>query len=183
MLRQRLAPGMEHRRDAKLGSQVLGVAGQLPQGPGHGLEQQSVERPLVDPHAGSAQMGEGKDDVAVGNREQARLLGGQPLGPRCPLALGTVPIATGVVRELLGPTPLTDLALSPESGRAAGRNRLPDLLLLVRDLRGGAEGYPLLPHDSSYLKVRALGVGAGACRCRGRRRPRQGLRRLGCGEQ
>src|SRR5712692_11266661 len=114
-------------------------------------------------------MGEGEDEVEGRDREQERLLGGQPLGPRCPLTLRTVAIATGVVRDLLGPTTLTDLDLPPESGRAAVLNRLQDLLLLVRDMMGGAERCPILPHDISYLKVRALGVGAGACRCRGRR--------------
>jgi hypothetical protein len=57
MLGQGLAPGMEHGGDAEFGPLVFGVTGELLQGLSRGLEQQGVERPLVDPNEGIERMG------------------------------------------------------------------------------------------------------------------------------
>ena len=70
MLGQGLAPGVEHRRDADFSAQMLGIAGKLLQGLGGSLEQQVVEAPLVHADQGIELMGQGEDDVEVGNRQQ-----------------------------------------------------------------------------------------------------------------
>ena len=57
MLGQRLAPGVENRRDADFRAQVFGITGKLLQGLGGGLEQQVVEAPLVHANQGIELMG------------------------------------------------------------------------------------------------------------------------------
>jgi hypothetical protein len=70
MLRQGLPPSMEYGGDPELRSEMLRVTGKLLQGLGRGLKQQVVEGPLIDPNQGIEQMGEGKDDVEVGHRQE-----------------------------------------------------------------------------------------------------------------
>jgi hypothetical protein len=70
MLGQGLAPGVENRGNADVCAQMPGVACKLLQGLGSGLEQQVVEDTLVDANEGIEVMGQGEDDVEVGNRQQ-----------------------------------------------------------------------------------------------------------------
>lgn len=152
MLGQRLAPGMEHGGNAQFGPQVLRATGKFLEGLGGGLAQEVVERPLVAPDEGIERMGKGKDAVAGGDREQECLLGGQPLGSRCSLALGAVAMATGVISDLLRPARLADLDMPPEGRRAALRNGVQHLLLLVGDVMSGTERCPILSHDVGHLE-------------------------------
>jgi hypothetical protein len=166
MLGQRLAPSMKHGGDAKFSPQVVGITSELLQGLSGSLEQQVVERPLVDPKERIEGMGQSEDEVEVGHWQQQSLLGRQPLGPSTPLALRTVAIAAGVIADPLAPTGVTGLEVPAEGCRPTLRDSAQDLGLLVRDVRGSAERFPVLPHDIRHLKAGALRVGICACRCR-----------------
>ena len=52
MLGQRLAPGVEHGGDAEFRPQMCRILGKLLQGLRRHLEQEIVERALVDPNQG-----------------------------------------------------------------------------------------------------------------------------------
>src|SRR5712664_5001225 len=47
MMLQALVPGMEHAEEADLGAEVPGIASDLEQGRGAGVEQQVINQPLV----------------------------------------------------------------------------------------------------------------------------------------
>jgi hypothetical protein len=110
---------MEHRCDADLNSKRLRVAGKHLQGLGSSLEQQPVERLLIDAQQRVELMRQGKDDVEVGHWEQQRLLPRQPLCPGSALAFGAVTIAAGVGADPLRPTGVTSLDVPSEGCRAA----------------------------------------------------------------
>jgi hypothetical protein len=47
MMLHALVPGMEHAEEADLGAEVAGIASDLEQGRGAGVEQQVINQPLV----------------------------------------------------------------------------------------------------------------------------------------
>jgi hypothetical protein len=55
---------------------MFGVTGKLLQGLSGGLEQQVVEAPLIHTDQGIEVMGQGEDDVEVGNWQEHGLLSG-----------------------------------------------------------------------------------------------------------
>ena len=63
--------------------------------------------------------GHGEDDVEVGDRQQVPALCGDPPGLVETLALGTVPVPTGVVEGLLAAAVVADLQVPAEDRRAA----------------------------------------------------------------
>ena len=70
-----------------------------PQRSGTGAEEQIVEQPFVLEDQRAEFVWQGEDDVEVRHGQQFSRTGGQPLGARVPLALGTVPIAARVERD------------------------------------------------------------------------------------
>src|ERR1700692_1724335 len=87
---------MEHREEADLGSEMLGVEGNLQKRLGAGPEQQVVEELLVLQHQRRELVGKGKDDVEVAACEQFFLASDEPTVTSCDLTLWAMPIATGV---------------------------------------------------------------------------------------
>ena len=114
-----LAPRMKNRGHAQLGSEVLGVAGKLPQGGDHTGEQQSVQPLRIGADEGIEVVGQREDDVEVRDRKEQGLLGITPLRLRHGLALWTVTVATGAEQDATLTAALTLLAVSAESGSAA----------------------------------------------------------------
>ena len=100
---QILAPGVQHRQHAGLGTQVLGIGGHLEQGLGGGPQEQVVD----DPRIGQCDRVEGirerEDEMEIRHREQFRGAGLQPPCRGRGLAGGAVAIAAGVVGDLLMP--------------------------------------------------------------------------------
>src|ERR1700738_2515278 len=91
-----LTPGMEHREETDLRSEMLGVDGNLQKGFGAGPEQQVVEELLVLQQQWRELVGQGKDHVEVADREEFFLARREPAVTGCDLTLWAVPIATGV---------------------------------------------------------------------------------------
>ncbi len=77
-----LPPGVQDRREAKLGSQMLGIAGELFESFGHRLEEAVIEQPLMAVDHLVERMGQGEDEVEVRNRQEQGVLGRAPLGLR-----------------------------------------------------------------------------------------------------
>ena len=94
---QVLSPGVQDAEEADLGSEVLGVGGNLKHGLSGGAEEQIVEQPWIALTERVQLVGQGKDDVEVGHAEQILFAPCQPALACLGLALGTVTVATGVI--------------------------------------------------------------------------------------
>ena len=132
----RRTPGMEDRGDADAGAEVLWVGRDGDQGLGRCLEQQVVDDGLVlvgDVGDGRRQR---EHDVIVRHRQQVGLARGQPVLCRRALALRTVPVAAGVVRDLAVRALLAARDMTAERRRAAALDRRHHLQLAEADMAG-----------------------------------------------
>src|SRR5467141_3824984 len=93
------APGVQYRRDADAGSEVLRVGRDGEHRLRRGLEQQIVDHRLVLVGDVANRRRQREDDVEVGNREQLGLARRHPLARRRALALRAVPVAAAVVGD------------------------------------------------------------------------------------
>src|SRR6516162_1068842 len=78
--------------------------------------------PLVLPDQRDQRVRHAEDQVKVANRQQFPSSGAQPLLPGIGLALWTVPVSAGVVRDGLMPAAHASIAMASECGRAATRD-------------------------------------------------------------
>ena len=90
---------MEHREETDLGSEMLGVEGDLQKGFGAGPKQQIVEEFFVLEQEWRKLVGQGKDHVKVADCEQFFLASREPTATGCHLTLWAMPIATGVEHD------------------------------------------------------------------------------------
>jgi hypothetical protein len=96
---QFLIPGVQEAEKTYLSTEMLRVGGNLDQGLSAAAEQQAVNQWFVLQGQGRQLVGEGKDNMSVGRWEQFGSPCGQPTIARLALALGAVPIATGVIGD------------------------------------------------------------------------------------
>ena len=97
MQSQVLSPGVENAEEADLGSEVLGVGRNLEHGLSAGAKEQIVKQPWIALAERVQLVGQGKDDVEVGDAEQILFAPCQPSLACLGLALGTVAVATGII--------------------------------------------------------------------------------------
>lgn len=90
---------MQHGSDADLGAEMLGVGSDRHHCLGRCLEQDSVDRCLVLIGDIADRRRQREHDVIVRHRQQLGLAVGQPLLGGGTLALGTVPVATGIIGD------------------------------------------------------------------------------------
>jgi hypothetical protein len=109
------------------------VGRDLKQGLGDGAKQESLEEAWVLQPQGSESLGNGEDHVAVGYRQQFLGLLVQPAIASGRLALGTVPVATGVERDQPMSARVALFQPTPESGGAAGADVMESFPLGRRD--------------------------------------------------
>jgi hypothetical protein len=102
VVRQRRAPGVQHQRGADARAQVLGIGGDGLQHLGGHIEQQAIDGGLVLVRDVGDGRGQREDDVVILDRQQIGLPGVEPALGRAALALRAVPVAAGVVRDLIG---------------------------------------------------------------------------------
>jgi len=119
MMREGLAPGMENSQEPDGGPEVAGVGRHLQQCPGRSLEQEPIDHLRVLEGHGGQELGQGEHDVEVGDGQEVRLLGLEPLGRLTALALGTVPVPAGVVGDLPLAAVVTLLDVAPQSAGPA----------------------------------------------------------------
>jgi hypothetical protein len=98
---------------------MLGITGNGLEGLGHRLKQQGIDYTRMLQGEGTARGGESKDEMTVGHVEELAFAGRQPGRLGAPLALWAVPIATGVIADLLVATVITLGFVPAESCGAA----------------------------------------------------------------
>ena len=123
MLRERLSPRVQNRRDADRAAQVARVPAKCEERVGSRAKQECVDYARIALGEGVECVREREDDVEVRNGQQVGLASREPplLGSR--LALGTVAIATGVIGDARRTAVVTRLPMSAQDGSAAGRDR------------------------------------------------------------
>ena len=99
MMLQALVPGMEHAEEADLGAEVPGIASDLEQGRGAGVEQQVINQPLVLQGKRGQFAREGEDDMHVAGGEQLALAGFEPAHTGVALASWAMPITARIVGD------------------------------------------------------------------------------------
>jgi hypothetical protein len=82
MVLQGLTPGMEHRGDADLRAQMLGIGGDGGERLGRGAEQDCIDGGLVLEGDRTDRRRQGEDDVKVRHWQQLGLPIREPLGSR-----------------------------------------------------------------------------------------------------
>ena len=151
-----LPPAVQHRDNANPGPQVLRIGGDRGQGLGRGLEQEAVEPGLVPVGQGAEGCRQSEHHVVVGHRQQLGLARLQPgLGGR-PLALGTMPVAAGVVGDAGVGTVGAVLDVAAQLRRAAELDRAHDAPLGEAEMPrvGVAPGGPEAAEDVRHLEPR-----------------------------
>lgn len=86
-----LIPGVKDGYKAQFPSKL--VTPKLKQGPGNGLEEDIAHHGFVVEDEGVELMGQGEDDMEIGNREDLLFSGLKPTLSWYVLTLGTVPVA------------------------------------------------------------------------------------------
>src|SRR5258708_26067117 len=134
MMLQPLVPGMEHAEEADLCTEVAGIASDLEQGRGAGLEEQVVGHALVLEGEGCKFTWQGEDEVHVAGGQQFLFARLQPAQTRVRLASWAMPVAARVIgdgrRMSAGGTAI---AMAAECGGATARDREQALLMLAAD--------------------------------------------------
>jgi hypothetical protein len=122
-----LRPGVEYGREADSGTEP--PERDLLECLRHGLEEQVVGDGRRGQEDRMKHLGNGEDEVEVRNREQLDLACLDPAGFIETLTLRTMPIAAGVVGNLLVSAVIALPDVPTESGRAAARDRTQHALL------------------------------------------------------
>ena len=94
-----LSPGMEHAEEADLGTQMIRIRCDLKESCSAGSKQEGIEKLLVVEDQRSQPVGNGKDQVHVGNIQEFPLTGGQPLPAGIAETPRTMPVAAAVVGD------------------------------------------------------------------------------------
>ena len=99
MVGHRRAPAVEHGGKADAGAEMPGIGGDGEQRLGCRAEQQVVDHRLVVIGDRGDLGRQGEDQVEVADGQQIDLAGGEPVLRRRALALGTMPVAAGIVGD------------------------------------------------------------------------------------
>ena len=162
MVRQVLAPGVEHGQETDVRAEVPGVGGDLQQSFRYGAEQNAIQDPPVLESQGCQQMRQREDHMEIGNRKQFRRAVGEPLLARRALALGAMPVAAGVVGVDPMSAPVAGAPIPAENGCPAVFDRVEDApmigvqqLAILRD-----KLFPVGTDDIGHLAGRPVHHGS-----------------------
>jgi hypothetical protein len=159
-------PGVQHRRDTELRgrTQPLRIAAELEQRVGGGFHEQLEDDRAIAQRQGAQLRREREDDMKVVGRKDAPHARPDPARLREALALGTMPIATGIVRRTLVSAGGAHIEVATELCGAAAHERAHDGALVVA--QGLAQqGAEVLACDIAELR---------RCACPARRAGMQG---------
>ena len=166
MMLQPLVPGVEHAEEADFRAEVAGIASDLQQACGTGLEEQVVDDALVLEREWSEFTRQGEDEVHVASGQQFLFPRLEPAQTRVRLASGTMPVAARVIGDgRRMPAGGTAIAMAAKSRGAAARDREQDLLVLPGDPATAAldEALPGPANNIGHLQRRpvyALRIGS-----------------------
>ena len=161
MMLEPLVPGMEHTEEADLRAQVAGIASDLKQGCGAGLEEQAVDHALVLEREGSEFTRQGEDEVHVADGQQFPFACLEPAQTRVRLASWTMPVTARVIgdgrRMSAGGAAI---AMAAQCGGAAAGDREQDLLMLPGDPAAAAlhKGWTGSANNIGHLQRRPVYV-------------------------
>jgi hypothetical protein len=146
---------MEHRKKTDLGSEMLGVKGNLQKSFGAGPEQQIVEELLVLQYEWTELVRQGKHYVEVADGEQFFLASCEPAPTSRDLTLGAVAIATGVENDGTMATTGTLIAMSTQDRGTAVGDRTEHFLMRPVNPAAviGDEVFALCPYNVGHLQV------------------------------
>src|SRR5512143_2685709 len=96
---QGLSPRMQNAEEADLRTEASRIGRDFQQRTRAGFEQQAEQKLLVLPDQGHQRMGHAEHQVEIADRQQFPSPGAQPLLPCVGLALRTVAVSAGVVRD------------------------------------------------------------------------------------
>ncbi len=99
VMRERLPPSMQDRNHACFGAEMARVGADAADRLRRRLEQDVIDDSLVLQGQRRDGRRHGEDDVKIRNRQQFGAAVGEPLKPRQPLALRTMPVATGIISD------------------------------------------------------------------------------------
>ena len=97
MMVELLSPGMEHRQAAEVRPEMLGVASDVLERLCHRAKEHAVKHAGIVEAQGAEGVRQCQHHMNVGGVEHLTLPGGEPGGLGGAVALGAVPIATGVI--------------------------------------------------------------------------------------
>ena len=156
MVRQRRAPGVQHRGDADVGAEVLGIGRDLECGLGRGFEQQVVDHRLVLIGDVGDWCRQCVHHMEIPYRQQIGLAFGEPLAGSGTLTLGTVPIPAAVVGDdgVSAGLVLAAPDMAAEGCRAAALDCRHHLQLVETDVAGigSAPRRPVIAEDIRDLQ-------------------------------
>ena len=116
---QRLAPGVQNGREADLGAEMLGVAGNSFERLGHCLEQKAVDDLLVLVGDDSNLLRQGEDHMKALDRQQIGLARFQPSTRGRALAGRAMPVTTAGIGYLFMPARLALQDMTSQRRRTA----------------------------------------------------------------
>ena len=152
-----LPPGVEHHGDAELAAEPSGIAAELEQGLGGGVEQQAVDERGIALGDGVEFVGQGEYDMPVADVEELCALALDPSGLRERLTLGAVAIPARCVLNRHRAAVVTARLEPTERGGAAAHQSVDDALLLDREPMRVAIGAGALAQDVGDLQRRSGG--------------------------
>jgi hypothetical protein len=120
MKAQLARPGVQDGGDAQQGATAVGIEPELQQGARRGEEEDLEEADPVAQGQGLALLGHGEDDMEVVDRQHALHALGNPLRLAQALALGTMPVAAGVVGGPRVTARIAHVEMPAKDGRPAG---------------------------------------------------------------
>lgn len=191
MMYEGLAPGVEDGEEAKPGTEVAGIGGDVLKGRGRRAQEEVVDDPGVLEGEGREGLGQGEHDVGIGHVQHLGLAGLEPAGLGAALTLRAMAVAARVVGDRLLPAGVALIDMTTQPGRPAGedpvrdRTLLPtpgrrgpgwelDIKVLLEDLRDLVPGS--LGHLFQHHSLRAQGIQ----RTGGRMHPLRGHVRIDC---
>ncbi len=130
MLDQGLPPGVEDAQETDLSTEVSGIGGDFEQRRRAGAKEQVIQARGVALAQRIERVRQREDDMDVRHVEQLALARGQPALSRLSLTLGTVPVATGVVRDGPMSAGATLIEMTAERGGPTPPERAQDGALL-----------------------------------------------------
>ncbi len=113
------APSMEDRHATDLGAQMLGIAGDIQEGLGHGAKEEAIEQARIVQDERAEVLGQGKNRVLVRRVQNFALAIGEPGGLGHAMAFWAAAVATRVVSRALVATGVTTGFMATEGGGAA----------------------------------------------------------------
>src|SRR5437867_2453481 len=116
---QGLSPGMQNTEEADLSAEAGGIGGNFQKCSRAGFEQQAEEELLVLPDQRHQRMGHAEHQVEIAHWQQFPSARTQPLLSCVGLALRTVAVSAGVVRDDLMSAANALIAMAAERGCAA----------------------------------------------------------------